>query len=46
MTEGSISNVLQKVLDNFSDIRIRIEKQTSYLENLQFEEGKYKHHET
>jgi hypothetical protein len=39
MTEGSISNVLQKIID-------RLEKQTSYLENLQFEESKYKSHET
>jgi hypothetical protein len=39
MTEGSISNVLQKVLDN-------LEKQTSYLKSLQFDEGKYKPRET
>jgi hypothetical protein len=46
MTEGSISNVLQKVLDSFSDLRYRVDKQTSYLENLQSEESKYKPHET
>ena len=39
MTEESITSVLQKVLDN-------LEKQTLYLENLQFEESKYKPHET
>jgi hypothetical protein len=39
MTEGSISNVLQKVLDN-------LEKQMLYLETLQTNKGKYNSHET
>jgi hypothetical protein len=39
MTEESITSVLQKVLDN-------LDKQTSYLENLQSKESKYKPHET
>ena len=46
MTEGSITNKTQKVLDDFSDLKYRIEKQTSYIKTLQFEEKKYIPHET
>jgi hypothetical protein len=46
MTEESLTNKLQKVLNNFSDLQCRIEKLTTYLGNLQFEEGKYKPYET
>jgi hypothetical protein len=42
MTEGSITNKIQEVLDDFSNLKYRIEKQTSYLETLQFEEEKYR----
>lgn len=46
MTEESLTSKLQKVLDNFSDLQDRIEKQTSYLEALQSEEERYKPYET
>jgi len=46
MTERSITNNIRKVLDDFSDLKYRIEKQTSYIEILQSKEEKYKPHET
>jgi len=46
MTKGSITNNIRKVLDDFSDLKYRIEKQTSYIETLQSKEEKYKPHET
>ena len=46
MTERSITNNIRKVLDDFSDLKYRIEKQTSYIETSQSEEEKYRPHET
>jgi len=45
MSEGSITNKIHKVLDDFY-LKYRIEKQTSYIETLQFEEEKYRPHQT
>lgn len=39
MSGDSVTLRLQKILDNFSDLQSRVEKQTSYLER-QFKEDK------